>query len=81
MAIGAGQSALYDYALPIAQQDAEAAQKGGYPHFMIKEIHEQEKVLKVQLKTQSIFLRYIVAVLWTQIEHPSNNLLFYRLAL
>ena len=33
--------------------DAEAAQKGGYPHFMIKEIHEQEKVLKVQLKTQN----------------------------
>jgi len=33
--------------------DAEAAQKGGYPHFMIKEIHEQEKVLRVQLKTQN----------------------------
>ncbi len=26
--------------------DADAAEKGGYPHFMIKEIHEQPKVLK-----------------------------------
>ena len=32
--------------------DAEAAQKGGFPHFMLKEIHEQTKVLETQLKTQ-----------------------------
>ncbi|MHA2503544.1 MAG: glutamine--fructose-6-phosphate transaminase (isomerizing) [Candidatus Kariarchaeaceae archaeon] len=32
--------------------DAEAAQKGGFPHFMLKEIHEQAKVLETQLKTQ-----------------------------
>ncbi len=31
---------------------AEAAQKGGYPHFMLKEIHEQQKVLRTQLSTQ-----------------------------
>ena len=31
---------------------AEAAQKGGYPHFMLKEIHEQQKVLTTQLSTQ-----------------------------
>ncbi|MFA5039853.1 MAG: glutamine--fructose-6-phosphate transaminase (isomerizing) [Candidatus Omnitrophota bacterium] len=26
--------------------DAESAQKGGYPHFMLKEIHEQPRVLR-----------------------------------
>ncbi|MFV2014107.1 MAG: glutamine--fructose-6-phosphate aminotransferase, partial [Candidatus Heimdallarchaeota archaeon] len=31
---------------------AEAAQKGGYPHFMLKEIHEQPKVIATQLSTQ-----------------------------
>ncbi|RMG32025.1 MAG: glutamine--fructose-6-phosphate transaminase (isomerizing) [Methanobacteriota archaeon] len=31
---------------------AEAAQKGGFPHFMLKEIHEQPKVLRTQLATQ-----------------------------
>ncbi len=31
---------------------AESAQKGGFPHFMLKEIHEQPKVLKTQLVTQ-----------------------------
>jgi glutamine---fructose-6-phosphate transaminase (isomerizing) len=31
---------------------AEAAQKGGFPHFMLKEIHEQSKVLTMQLATQ-----------------------------
>ncbi|MCY3410999.1 MAG: glutamine--fructose-6-phosphate transaminase (isomerizing) [Candidatus Heimdallarchaeota archaeon] len=31
---------------------AEAAQKGGFPHFMLKEIHEQSKVLGFQLATQ-----------------------------
>lgn len=31
---------------------AEAAQKGGFPHFMLKEIHEQPKVLRTQLVTQ-----------------------------
>lgn len=31
---------------------AEAAQKGGYPHFMLKEIHEQPQVLRTQLATQ-----------------------------
>jgi len=33
--------------------DAEAAQKGGFPHFMQKEIHEQSKTLQTQLRTQS----------------------------
>lgn len=32
---------------------AEAAQKGGYPHFMLKEIHEQPKVIATQLSTQA----------------------------
>ncbi|MHA2100467.1 MAG: glutamine--fructose-6-phosphate transaminase (isomerizing), partial [Candidatus Kariarchaeaceae archaeon] len=32
---------------------AEAAQKGGYPHFMLKEIHEQPKVISTQLATQA----------------------------
>ena len=32
--------------------NVEAAQKGGYPHFMIKEIHEQPAVVKAQLGTQ-----------------------------
>ncbi|OLS24795.1 MAG: Glutamine--fructose-6-phosphate aminotransferase [isomerizing] [Candidatus Heimdallarchaeota archaeon LC_2] len=32
---------------------AEAAQKGGYPHFMLKEIHEQPKVIATQLSTQT----------------------------
>ena len=26
--------------------DAEAAEKGGYEHFMLKEIHEQPKVVR-----------------------------------
>lgn len=28
------------------QMDAKAAEKGGYPHFMLKEIHEQPKVVE-----------------------------------
>ena len=28
------------------QMDAEAAEKGGYPHFMLKEIHEQPRAVK-----------------------------------
>lgn len=32
---------------------AEAAQKGGFPHFMLKEIHEQPKVLNFQLASQN----------------------------
>ncbi|MHA2170093.1 MAG: glutamine--fructose-6-phosphate transaminase (isomerizing) [Candidatus Kariarchaeaceae archaeon] len=31
---------------------AEAAQKGGFPHHMLKEIHEQSRVLETQLRTQ-----------------------------
>lgn len=31
---------------------AEAAQKAGFPHFMLKEIHEQPRVLSTQLSTQ-----------------------------
>ncbi len=31
----------------------EAAQKGGFPHYMLKEIHEQQKVLSFQLATQN----------------------------
>ena len=31
---------------------AEAAQKAGFPHFMLKEIHEQPKILQTQLSTQ-----------------------------
>ncbi|MHA2251142.1 MAG: glutamine--fructose-6-phosphate transaminase (isomerizing) [Candidatus Kariarchaeaceae archaeon] len=32
--------------------NAEAAQKGGFPHHMLKEIHEQSRVLGNQLSTQ-----------------------------
>ncbi len=38
---------------------AEAAQKGGFPHFMLKEIHEQPHVLKTQLSTQEEILETI----------------------
>ena len=31
--------------------DAEAAEKGGFEHFMMKEIHEQPKALKDTINT------------------------------
>lgn len=34
-----------DKELVTVQMDAKAAEKGGYPHFMLKEIHEQPKVV------------------------------------
>ncbi len=33
----------------------EAAQKGGYPHFMLKEIHEQPQAVRDALRTQQIY--------------------------
>ncbi len=33
------------------EMDTEAAEKGGYPHFMLKEIHEQPKVVGDTLRT------------------------------
>jgi len=33
-----------------ADWDAESAQKGGYPHFMIKEIHEQPDAINMTIK-------------------------------
>ncbi|MDH5404332.1 MAG: glutamine--fructose-6-phosphate transaminase (isomerizing) [Candidatus Heimdallarchaeota archaeon] len=39
---------------------AEAAQKGGFPHFMLKEIHSQPEVMKTQLKTQDdVFSKFV----------------------
>ncbi|MDD6189176.1 MAG: glutamine--fructose-6-phosphate transaminase (isomerizing) [Clostridiales bacterium] len=35
-----------DKAVTTVEWDIEDAQKGGYPHFMIKEIHEQPKVIR-----------------------------------
>lgn len=35
-----------DKELVTVQMDAKAAEKGGYPHFMLKEIHEQPKVVE-----------------------------------
>lgn len=35
-----------DKELITVQMDAKAAEKGGYPHFMLKEIHEQPKVVE-----------------------------------
>lgn len=35
--------------LETATWDVEAAEKGGYPHFMIKEIHEEAKTLRATL--------------------------------
>lgn len=34
------------------QWSAEAAEKGGYPHFMLKEIHEQPQVLEDMVRTR-----------------------------
>lgn len=42
---------------------AEAAQKGGYPHFMLKEIHEQPKIISTQLKTQDDTFQTIAKVM------------------
>jgi glucosamine--fructose-6-phosphate aminotransferase (isomerizing) len=36
--------------------DAEMAVKQGYPHFMIKEIHEQPEVLRNTLRIQDHYL-------------------------
>lgn len=36
--------------IQIADWDVEAAQKGGYPHFMLKEIHEEPEALRRALK-------------------------------
>ena len=33
----------------------ESAQKGGYPHFMLKEIHEQPQAVRDALRTQQIY--------------------------
>lgn len=51
--IGKGEVAFYnidvepiEHELVTIQWDAEAAEKGGYEHFMMKEIHEQPKAVK-----------------------------------
>jgi len=40
---------LINKEIKIADWDISAAEKGGYPHFMIKEIHEQPEAIKMTL--------------------------------
>lgn len=54
--ITAGEVKIYDLhmerinrTVQTADWDADAAQKGGYEHFMLKEIHEQPQVIKTTL--------------------------------
>lgn len=54
---GKGQRFYDGHGLPlekevqIAEWDVEQAQKGGFPHYMLKEIHEQPEVVKKTLDT------------------------------
>jgi glucosamine--fructose-6-phosphate aminotransferase (isomerizing) len=43
--------------------NSETAVKMGYPHFMLKEIHEQPSSIRDALRTQSIYLDLMAAIL------------------
>jgi len=42
---------------------AEVAQKGGYPHFMLKEIHEQPEVVKTVLNLEDLDIRKLAEMI------------------